>query len=50
MGRNGDFFNSDTIENTTTAGTMDTDVRWTKMFDVGVGDACKGHRDTVRGY
>lgn len=32
-----DFFNSDTIENTTTAGTrQDTDVRWTKMFDVGV--------------
>jgi hypothetical protein len=32
-----DFFNSDTIEQTTTAGTrQDTDVRWQKLFNVGV--------------
>jgi len=32
-----DFFNSDTIEQTTTAGTrQDCDVRWQKMFNVGV--------------
>lgn len=31
-----DFFNADTTENTTTAGTrQDTDVRWSKMFNVG---------------
>ena len=32
-----DFFNSDTIDKTTTAGTQqDTDVRWQKLFNVGV--------------
>lgn len=32
-----DFFNSDTITNTTTAGTpQQTDVRWQKLFNVGV--------------
>jgi len=32
-----DFFNSDTIEQTTTSGTrQDCDVRWQKMFNVGV--------------
>lgn len=32
-----DFFNSDTISKTTTAGTQqDTDIRWQKLFDVGV--------------
>lgn len=32
-----DFFNSDTIDHTTTAGTrQDTDVRWQKLFNVGV--------------
>lgn len=32
-----DFFNSDTIDKTTTAGTpQDTDVRWQKMFNMGV--------------
>ena len=32
-----DFWNSDTITNTTTAGTpQDVDVRWQKLFDVGV--------------
>lgn len=32
-----DFFNSDTIDQTTTAGTrQDTDVRWQKLFNVGV--------------
>ena len=32
-----DFFNSDTITKTTTGGTpQDTDVRWQKLFDVGV--------------
>jgi hypothetical protein len=32
-----DYFNSDTIGNTTTAGTpQDVDVRWQKMFNVGV--------------
>lgn len=32
-----DFFNSDTITNTTTAGTqMHNDVRWQKLFNVGV--------------
>lgn len=32
-----DFFNSDNIEQTTTAGTrQDTDVRWQKLFNVGV--------------
>lgn len=32
-----DFFNSDTIEQTTTGGTrQDCDVRWQKMFNVGV--------------
>ena len=32
-----DFFNADTIDNTTTAGTVqDVDVRWQKMFNVGV--------------
>lgn len=32
-----DFFNSDTITNTTTAGTpQHTDVRWQKLFNVGV--------------
>lgn len=32
-----DFFNSDNIEQTTTGGTrMDTDVRWQKLFNVGV--------------
>lgn len=31
-----DFFNSDTIDKTTTAGTpQDTDVRWQKMFNLG---------------
>jgi len=31
-----DFFNSDTIDRTTTAGTpQDTDVRWQKMFNIG---------------
>lgn len=32
-----DFFNSDTITKTTTAGTLqDTDIRWQKLFNVGV--------------
>lgn len=32
-----DFFNSDTVDKTTTAGTrQDTDVRWQKLFNVGV--------------
>lgn len=32
-----DFFNSDTITKTTTGGTpQDTDIRWQKLFDVGV--------------
>ena len=32
-----DYFNSDTIEKTTTGGTpQDTDVRWQKLFNVGV--------------
>lgn len=32
-----DYFNADTIDNTTTAGTrQDVDVRWQKMFNVGV--------------
>ena len=32
-----DFFNSDTIDKTTTAGTpQDTDVRWQKLFNMGV--------------
>jgi hypothetical protein len=32
-----DFFNSDTIDKTTTAGTpQDTDVRWQKLFNLGV--------------
>ena len=32
-----DFFNSDTINKTTTGGTpQDTDIRWQKLFDVGV--------------
>lgn len=32
-----DFFNSDTIEKTTTGGTpQDTDVRWQKLFNIGV--------------
>ena len=32
-----DFFNSDTIDKTTTGGTpQDTDVRWQKLFNVGV--------------
>lgn len=32
-----DFFNSDTIDETTTAGTrQDTDVRWQKLFNIGV--------------
>lgn len=38
-----DFFNSDTISNTTTAGTpMHNDVRWQKLFNVGVEMLVKG--------
>jgi hypothetical protein len=38
-----DFFNSDTIDKTTTGGTpQDTDVRWQKLFNIGVEMLVKG--------
>ena len=38
-----DFFNSDTADKLTTGGTrQDTDVRWQKLFDVGVEMLCTG--------
>ena len=38
-----DFFNSDTADKLTTGGTrQDTDVRWQKLFDVGVEMLCAG--------
>ena len=38
-----DYFNSDTIEQTTTGGTrQDCDVRWQKMFNVGVEMLARG--------
>ena len=37
LGIGGDFFNSDTVQHTTTAGTLqDNDLRWKKMFLVGL--------------